>query len=126
MSVKLTKKGQLVYQILQEATYPLSVEQINNELKGTAINLATIYRQIDKLHNLGLIGKTIIENRAYYFVSDGHHHHYLICLSCHKMIPIACLLDKKTIEMAKTYQFEVTHHDMTIYGYCQTCQKLNT
>jgi Fur family ferric uptake transcriptional regulator len=38
------------------------------------------------------------------------------------MIAVNCHVIEKEKAIGEPYGFEVTHHDMTLYGYCQSCQ----
>jgi len=125
--MRTTKKRQMVWDILKRSPKPLSAELVMALLKGEAMNLSTVYRNLDYLHQEGVLGKSVIEGSAYYYVNDGIHHHYMICRSCQKMVPLDCHLDALTKEIAQKERFTITHHDMTVYGYCRDCfEKLNS
>ncbi|MGB0175150.1 MAG: Fur family transcriptional regulator, partial [Acholeplasmataceae bacterium] len=102
------------------SSLPLSSEEIYAKLSNKHINLSTVYRSLETFFERNMVMKTIINQKQYYYV--GHHHHFLFCTQCHKMIPVGCSLEGKEKALGEPYGFEVTHHDMTIYGLCQTCQ----
>jgi len=116
-----TKKRELIWDIIRKADKPLSAEMINSLLNGGTMNLSTIYRNLDQLHQQGIIGKSMLEGSAYYYLNHHDHHHYMICRSCQKMVPIDCHLDDMAKAIAKKERFTITGHDMTIYGYCHEC-----
>ena len=121
--MRLTKQRKLIIDLLIKAKKPLSAEAILTQLPPDIMNLSTIYRNLDSFHQAGLLGKSIMEGRSYYYHNDGSHHHYMICKTCQKMVPIDCHLDELTKRVARQANFKITGHDMTVYGYCQTCQK---
>ncbi len=119
-----TKQRRAILEILQVAHKPLSAEAIQAMLPSGTLNLSTVYRNLDYFHQQGQLGKSVMEGRSFYYTADGHHHHFMICRSCQQMVPIDCHLDELTTNVAKQAQFLITHHDMTVYGYCHNCQLL--
>ena len=75
---------------------------------------------IEKFYEDHQVFKTIINQKQYYYT--GHHHHFLVCNGCEKMIPVGCHIEGKEKAIGQPYGFQVTHHDMTLYGYCEHCQ----
>lgn len=124
--MRLTKKRQALLDLIKRHHQPLSAEALLQLLPSGSIDLSTIYRNLDNFHQAGLLSKSVMEGRSYYYRVEGDHHHFMICLGCQKMIPIECKLDEMAHETAKKHGFTITHHDMTIYGYCRECQALNS
>ena len=56
---------------------------------------------------------------------DSHLHHHLICTKCQKIIEIADELESYETFIKQKYGFNVTDHDLTFYGICETCQNEN-
>lgn len=121
--MRITKQRKLILDILVNAKKPLSAEAISEKIAPGVMNLSTIYRNLDGFHQIGTIGKSVMEGRSFYYHNDGSHHHYMICRSCQNMIPIDCHLDELTKQAAHNAKFKITSHDMTVYGYCHNCQK---
>jgi Fur family ferric uptake transcriptional regulator len=86
------------------------------------MNLSTVYRTLDVFFDEAIISKSFLNQKLYYYYNQKDHHHYMICLNCHKMIEIDCHLEDLAYQVADEKQFKITHHDMTIYGYCKACQ----
>ncbi|QWB95669.1 transcriptional repressor [Mycoplasmatota bacterium] len=120
--MRMTKQRIQILDIFKSYAKPLSAEMIMEKLPDDALNLSTIYRTLETFYDEELISKSTIEHTNYYYLNDHKHHHYMICLSCHKMIEIDCHLHEFEEQVAKAHQFKVTHHDMTLYGYCHECQ----
>ncbi len=123
--MRMTKQRKQILNIFNENKKPLSAEMIENLLPDEAINLSTIYRTLEKFYDDEIISKSSINHTQYYYLNDHKHHHYMICLNCHKMIEIDCHIHQFEEEVAKAHHFKVTHHDMTLYGYCDECQAQN-
>lgn len=120
--MRLTKSRKLVYDLFKKNTNLICAEDISELLKAEKIDLSTIYRTLEYFLSENLIEKSTINNRAYYYLKDGEHHHYMICTSCLKRIPIDCEFDKMFKKTIKDRKFRVTGHDITVYGYCEKCQ----
>lgn len=88
---------------------------------STAIDNATIYRNIQKFMDVGILESLNDEqgvNR--YTVYEKAHHHYLICTDCGKIIKIPCVEGFWKIH-AKENEFQETHHKLEVYGRCANC-----
>lgn len=94
------------------------------------IGLATVYRTIQLLSELGLIDKLILDDgylRYEIGSSDtgdiGHHHHHLICLDCGKIDTFQDdLLEALETRINETLGFEVVDHEVKLYGHCKQCR----
>lgn|SRR5690554_2769401 len=122
MKMRMTKQRKLILDIFEENKEPLSAEMIYNLLPNGSMNLSTIYRTIEKLGDLLIISKSIIDSTAYYYLTKGKHHHYLICINCKKMSETDCIIGQMVQQIKNTSGFKVINHDLTFYGYCSDCQ----
>jgi len=122
MSMRMTNQRKEIISILKKSPQPKSAEMIFEELPKHTMNLSTVYRTMDAFFQAGMISKSNMNNTTYYYLSHKHHHHYLICLGCQKMYEMDCHIDHIASEVAKHHHFKITHHDMTVYGYCEDCQ----
>lgn len=125
--LKHTKQRLKIVEILLQEVIPLTAEEIYNEAKKefNAIALTTIYRNLDALINNNCVNKIMCgDGRAKYeYIRNGHmHRHFLICIGCNKTLPLEnCPI--KSIETAihEDTGFQVTGHNLEIYGYCKDC-----
>lgn len=135
--LKWTKQRKDVYDVLREATEPLSAVQIYNHIVKNdtegSYAVSTIYRILTAFEEKELITKTnwMGDGTLVYELNKGGHTHYAVCLSCHKRIPLhACPLarmhvhthsdgDEQELEEAG---FEITGHKLELYGYCKNCK----
>lgn len=120
--MRLTKNRKLVFNVFKDNNTLLCAEDINRLLANEKIDLSTIYRALEYFVGENIIEKSTVNKTAYYYLKDGDHHHFMICRACLKRIPLSCSFEqtfKKTIE---DNNFLVTGHDLTVYGYCASCQ----
>lgn len=126
--LKYSKQREQLLESLAKLQQPISVEELHDLLKssGKTMNLSTVYRTIDTLSNAGLVEKLYnsITNTNLIQLAQHHHQHYLMCISCHKMIPIDYCPMKELLDyIDTTYAFEVTSHQLEINGYCKECKE---
>ncbi len=126
--LKYSRQREGLLDILKEQSVPISIEQLDEIVKQRklSINLSTIYRILDAFLKHGLIEKTFhIPTQSYVIeLKHTHHRHYLICLDCHKMIPIQhCPMHDIIGQIEKEQNFRVSAHQLDIYGYCSDCLK---
>lgn len=117
--LKCTRQRIEIITSLYNAQKPMTAEEIHLNMNGAAVS--TVYRNIEKLLDAGVITKTTIPKSGgiYYELSANEHRHCAICLKCHKLRYI----DTCPISGAKTIiqNFTVTSHKLELYGYCSEC-----
>jgi len=126
---KFTKQRELIIDtILEKENWHFTAEELFEEVrkKDNEIGMATVYRTIELLKELEIIHVLDFneESRKYeLFVEDSHHHH-LICKRCGKLIEFNDKdIDYFEKELEKKYDFAVTEHKLSFYGYCSECRK---
>lgn len=121
--MRMTHQRKSIMELLSKTHQPKSAEMIYAELPDQTMNLSTVYRTLDAFFNEGLVSKSTMKNTAFYYISHQDHHHFMICIGCQTMYEIDCHLDEIAHDVASAHHFKITHHDMTVYGYCEACQK---
>ena len=110
----------------------LTVEEIYDLAKEERpeIGLATIYRTVQVLLELHVIEKvTFDDGFARYELNgeetgSGHRHHHAICTQCGKVYSLETdLLDTLEKQVFKSLGFEVTDHEVKLYGLCSACRR---
>lgn len=96
--------------------------------KYPEIGVATVYRTLSLLEEMGLIYGVDFEDgfRRYELVKDDeeHRHHHLICLECGSIKEVEeDLLGSIEEEIYNKNKFKVVNHRVKFYGYCQNCLK---
>ncbi len=121
--MRLTAQRKQILDILKGASLPLSAEMILESLPQDAMNLSTVYRTLDLFFAEEIVSKSYMNHTTYYYLNHKDHHHYMICLNCQKMYEIDCHVHHIADDIAQKHGFKITHHDMTVYGYCKSCQE---
>lgn len=127
---KLTTRRELILKVLVEnRDKHLSAEEVYNLVKQKApdTGLATVYRTLELFQDFDIIhGMDFGDGRKRYEFGAGegksHHHHHLICNRCGKIIEVnEDLLEELETRVSKQHDFEITDHQLKIFGNCKEC-----
>ncbi|MBB6623054.1 Fur family transcriptional regulator [Clostridium gasigenes] len=127
---KLTpQRRAIVDTIIEKEGEHLTAEEIYDEVKKNCpeIGLATVYRTILLLEELGVICKLDLNDGCsrYEIVhkDETHRHHHLICNKCKAVIEVQDdLLDEIEAVIEKSYEFKILDHSVRFFGLCEKCQ----
>lgn len=125
-NLKKTKAREMVLQIIKSENYPITAEEIYKKtFKKHAINLSTIYRTLNVLSISNVLIKQVRQDGIAYFQLNKHDHKHLIkCVHCGKEIPLDnCPLEELLSNISKKTHFEITSHNIELYGVCEDCKK---
>jgi Fur family ferric uptake transcriptional regulator len=124
---RMTRDRRIILELLREAGIPLTAEDIRERATAVlpGLALSTVYRTLDELLGRGHVERTLLSNdgRAFFELTGRAHRHYMVCLGCHRMLPIrSCPVDDSADSAAEELGFEVTDHSLVLYGYCIHCR----
>lgn len=127
---KMTPQRKEILQIFVEHPEHLSAEDVYSFLreKESEIGLATVYRALDLLSELGILVQVDFgDGCARYELNTAdpnvHHHHHLICVKCKKVIEFEeDLLDELEATISTKSGFKILNHEVKFLGYCKDCQ----
>lgn len=128
---KLTpQRRSIVDTIIENEGQHLTAEEIYDKVKVSCpeIGLATVYRTILLLEELGVISRLELNDGCsrYEIVhsNETHRHHHLICNVCHEVSEVQDdLLEELESDIEKQYRFKIMDHSVKFYGICEKCQK---
>ncbi|CUU46418.1 MULTISPECIES: Fur family transcriptional regulator [Clostridium] len=128
---KLTpQRRSIVDTIIENEGQHLTAEEIYDSVKKSCpeIGLATVYRTILLLEELGVISRLDLNDGCsrYEIVhsNETHRHHHLICNICHKVLEVQDdLLEDLESGIEKQYKFKILDHSVKFFGVCDECQK---
>ncbi len=132
---RLTLPRQAILDVFTQNPRHLSAEEIFLSVHKSypGIGLATVYRTLDLLTQMGLTCKFDFgDGKSHYELADGTikaHHHHLICTRCGRIIDYSDLAQKEVnfikeleTELSKNYKFKINSHQLHFYGRCEKCQ----
>lgn len=117
-----TAPRRAVLQAIESAPGPFTVEDLLAELPG--VGRATVFRTIKLLQELEMMCRVPLEDgTARYQVSEGDHHHHLVCRTCGSLTEFSDPeLDALIADRARTHGFAIQGHSLELYGFCRACQ----
>lgn len=126
-ALKNTKQREAILRVLAEGSGPLTAEEIGERVRCTypSLALSTVYRNLERFEQAGRIESVVLDdNVARYFLKGGKHGHYMICTDCHASVRIDdCPLQELEGRLAKDTGYEISGHNLTIFGRCPKCRK---
>jgi Fur family ferric uptake transcriptional regulator len=104
-----------------------SVLEIEDALRASErpIARASIYRILDELERLRLVGKVQVgHDMARYepIRSGAGHHHHLVCDSCGTVTPFTDAgLETAIRKLSRRVPMRVAEHEIVLHGSCRSC-----
>ncbi len=132
--IKKTRQRTDIFEILYSADIPVSATEIFTEIThrhpDEMYAISTIYRNLLAFEKAGVVTKSVLstEDNAVYELKNKKHRHYAVCLECHKKFPIkACPLHVIEDDISSSVPgFDITGHNLEVYGYCKDCRDLQS
>lgn len=126
--LKITLPRIKILRILENADpHHMSAENVYRTMLelGEDVGLATVYRVLTQFEAAGLVKRHNFESGHSVFEIDaGEHHDHLVCVNCGWVEEfLDGTIEDRQIAIAKEANFKMTDHNLTIYGWCQKCQK---
>lgn len=113
-----------ILKVLQQASRPVTQEQIAERLAEMATNKVTIYRTLDSLVKAGLVHRAFMQKRAWHFeladrCGETQCHPHFTCSNC----DTTHCLTEFTVPMAPmSYKgFVIKHQQVRLEGLCPAC-----
>ena len=125
-----TKQRELILEYLKSSdSHHLSAGDIAAHLRESGtVGIATVYRQLDKMVEAGLVRKYSLDGGAcYQYVGGGgdcREHFHLKCLNCGALIHVDCdFLSGLAPHILEHHGFEVDNRRTVMYGLCRKCRE---
>jgi len=125
--LKITLPRLKILELLESSTvHHLSAEDVYKILlaKGEEIGLATVYRVLTQFEAAGLVVRHHFEggHSVFELSSDGHHDH-IVCVKCGRVEEFHDEeIESRQRFVAEKMGFELTDHNLNMYGLCQDCR----
>jgi len=122
----LTPRRAAVAKALGDAGDFRSAQQLHADLaqSQTPVGLATVYRALADLVTDGRVDAlTRPDGETVYRACSPQHHHHLVCTGCGTTVEVADdRMEKWATEMAKQHDFDVSEHQVEVFGRCAACR----
>ena len=123
---RLTYQRRLILDYVKGHPEHVTAEEIHTAVSKQCpeLNIATVYRNLQWLHSVGLLRKIDLgkDRKEYEYAGAGMHHH-LICKECGAQAEIdnhvmVCFRD----HVLEHYGFEADPDHVAIFGRCARCR----
>lgn len=126
-SKKLTGARREILRVLEKESRPLTNKEIFQLLPQGRCDLATVYRSIQLLKELGMVKKFVFGDGSarFAFISEGGdaHRHHLVCTRCQKIEEIGeCIVRELEERVVARSNFKAVTHRLEFFGVCPACQ----
>ncbi len=124
------QKENLLEFLMKNKSKHTNVQEISAFLsaEGTPVGVATIYRQLDKLVEQGIVRKYVFDGKTcacYQYIEDDEQcrsHFHLKCLCCGRLIHLDCdHLAELTRHIEDGHGFKIDYSQTVFYGRCSVC-----
>jgi Fe2+ or Zn2+ uptake regulation protein len=120
--LSITKQRLFVFELLI-GKEPLGMYELYELAKGQ-LDRASLYRIIAVFEELSIVQRINIGWKYKVELSDkfAEHHHHMTCLKCHNVIAInENELETLITQLASSYAFKPTEHQVEVQGLCAAC-----
>lgn len=118
----MTRYEKEIYDMINASAEHLTVEQVFANLKKRypKVVLATVYNNLNKLWEAGLIRKVSVEGMPDRYDWMEKHDH-LVCKQCGKLMDIA--FEDLTVSLNEQLGEEFLFYDLKVFHLCSECRK---
>lgn len=117
-----TKQSRAILDIIYSNEESLTASRIYDIARETypKISLGTVYRNLKRLNEAGLIRETTSNGVSVYFKHPFSNAHFE-CEVCHSIIPVDVVVDVSDI--ARRTGHEIKKWDLRLVGRCGECER---
>ena len=131
--IKVTRIRLALLDLLAEQGRHMTADEITVALKRKSIpaDRVTIYRNIDRMIDSGMLVATHLPGRAMKVglctQPDAPHHHHIVCEKCGRVAetdgcPVLDCREDVTRDILKSSGFRMTGHVTQYFGICPECE----
>ncbi len=121
--LKVTPSRMDLLDIFAHEQKPISIAGLKTKIQ-LSTDLATLYRNVEKLVELGLLQRIRLQDKKdYYEFTQKAHHHHLVCTECGKVSDIS-MCEIKTVSpvLLRIAGFaRINNHQLEYFGVCSKC-----
>ena len=119
----MTKQRELILNILKQSDRHLTADEIFflAKLKMPSIAMATIYNNLNAMHEAGIINRLHIDGVADCFDKITEPHDHLLCDKCGKISDVH--IPHLTEVLERELATEIEDYELTIHYVCEECRR---
>ena len=126
--LKITLPRVKILQVLESSeVHHVSAEDVYKLLlrNGEEVGLATVYRVLTQFEQAGLVVRHNFEGgHSVFELSSDKHHDHIVCVRCGHVEEFADdEIEQRQKKVADKLGFELTDHNLNMYGLCPKCRQ---
>jgi len=125
LGYRITPQREMIVEALAHSPHHVTAEEIYAQVheRAHAVNIATIYRTLDLLVDLGLASRAGLQDgRVVYAAANHGPHLHLVCRACGNAIDASQeMLASLEGQIRQEYGFSADLQHLTIAGLCSSC-----
>lgn len=130
MNLRDTPQREMILDTFLKREEHITAEQLYDIVKRTdpSIGQATVYRVLKIIVEAGLAREVDFGDGVMrYEHSYNHpHHDHLVCKGCGKTVEVRDdIIEEMQKRVAESFGFQLTDHEMYLYGLCEKCRGKN-
>lgn len=121
---KVTLQRLAIYNALCNTKSHPNAEMIYNKLQPyyPTMSLATIYKTVDILHEIGLINILNIGEDSFRYDARTDSHAHVCCTECGRVDDVSIDLGSCMKEAEDKTSYDLNRHQLYFYGLCPECR----
>lgn len=121
-----SKQREEILEVLSDNAVHPTAEKLLEILKqeGSSIGMTTLYRNLNKLANAGMIKKIDGLEPSAHFDHNTFEHYHFICVNCKRVFDIPSEVAPNLVKNTQSATgFDIMNHDIVFHGICSECKK---
>ena len=104
---------------------PFTAEELHQRMEKGMCDLVTVYRCLTTMEELNIVRRCDFGDGAYRyeFNTGEHHHHHVICRSCHSVETLDVCVADSLERIVRQMGYANVTHTLELFGICAECQK---
>lgn len=126
MQLRMTNQREIILDELKKSGQHMSADELYDKVRRIIprISLATVYRNLEILAELGIVAKLEIGGRQKRFDYDVSGHDHIYCTRCHRVDNIELNREQlPAVAPEGKHGYAVTGYRLEFAGICPRCQK---
>jgi len=123
--IRVTPQRAIILEVLEGLSGHITAEDIFAGVQkvNAYISLATVYRTLDLLKELGLITESSMGTSSSHYALKTHgNHHHAVCRVCNKIIELPSnFVEPISNQLQNEYGFIADDNHVVIFGWCEVC-----
>jgi len=124
--IRVTPQRAIILQAIESLEGHVTADEIFDKVQrvNEYISLATVYRTLDMLKDLGLVAESHMGTTTTHYALKTHgDHHHAVCRICGRAVDLPTdFFDPMAARLRSEHGFIADVNHMVVLGWCERCQ----